>query len=85
MLRESGACTRSAGKAIILHKPHPKYFKEVVKKALEIVSSKPKEEQIIIVKSWNEWGEGNYLEPDLEFGKGNLEALKEGINEFKNI
>lgn len=72
---------RSAGRAIILHKPHPKYFKEVVKKALEIVNDKPKEEQIIIVKSWNEWGEGNYLEPDLEFGNGNLEALKEALDE----
>lgn len=73
---------RSSGKAIILHKPHPKYFKVAIKNALEIVSKKPKEEQIIVIKSWNEWGEGNYLEPDLRFGKGNLEMLKECLDEI---
>lgn len=75
---------RSAGKAIILHKAHPKYFKKVVNYALEIVKNKPKEKQLIVIKSWNEWGEGNYLEPDIKFGKGNLLALNESINEFNS-
>lgn len=73
---------RSGGNSILLHNPHPRYFKKLVRHALEVVNNKPKEEQIIFIKSWNEWGEGNYLEPDLEFGKGNLEALKQGIEEF---
>lgn len=74
---------RSGGRAIILHKSEPKYFGKVVERALNIVKNKPKEEQLILVKSWNEWGEGNYLEPDLRFGKGNLQVLKETINEFE--
>ncbi len=75
---------RSGRKAILLSKPKPELFKKVVIKALAIVKDKPKENQIIIIKSWNEWGEGNYLEPDLEFGRQNLEALKSGIEEFGN-
>lgn len=71
---------RSGGRAIILHKPHPKYFKKLVIRALRVVINKPKEEQIIMIKSWNEWGEGNYLEPDLRYGRGYLESLKDAIN-----
>lgn len=70
---------RSGGRAIILHKSTPKYFGEVIKKALDIVKNKPKEEQIIVIKSWNEWGEGNYLEPDRKYGRGYLEVLKKAI------
>jgi len=74
---------RSGGNSILLHKPHPRYFKKLVAQAINIVKNKPEEEQIILIKSWNEWGEGNYLEPDLEFGKGNLVALKDAIVEFE--
>ena len=31
------------------------------------------------IKAWNEWGEGNYMEPDLKYGFGYLQALKEVI------
>lgn len=73
---------RSLG-ALILNKPKPKYFKEHVKEALQIIADKPKEKQIIFLKSWNEWGEGNYMEPDLKYGKGYLRALEEALKETK--
>ena len=31
------------------------------------------------MKSWNEWAEGNHLEPDLRDGRGWLEALRDGL------
>ena len=34
------------------------------------------DEQVLVVKSWNEWAEGNYLEPDRETGTARLEALR---------
>ncbi|MDE6878809.1 MAG: glycoside hydrolase family 99-like domain-containing protein, partial [Odoribacter sp.] len=40
--------------------------------------------RLVFLRSWNEWGEGNYVEPDLKFGRGYLEALKEAIQEFKD-
>lgn len=35
------------------------------------------EENLIFINAWNEWAEGNHLEPDLKWGKGFLEKVKE--------
>lgn len=72
---------RSGNKAIILHDCKPKYFKEVLQKAKKAVEKKPTDEQIVIIKSWNEWGEGNHLEPDLKYGRGYLQAVKEVVDD----
>ena len=76
---------RSGDKAnVILYNSEPKYFAENVKDALNAIKDKPKENQIIILKSWNEWGEGNYIEPDLEHGKGFIEALRNTLDTYGN-
>jgi hypothetical protein len=59
----------------------PQAFKKHVKSVLNTVKDKPPQHQIVFLKSWNEWAEGNYIEPDLKFGRGYLEALKEAIIE----
>ncbi|GEN76165.1 glycosyltransferase WbsX family protein [Chryseobacterium hagamense] len=70
---------RSAGKGIILHDSRPEYFRKVIRRALDVVVKKPKDEKLIIVKSWNEWGEGNYMEPDRRYGKENLKVLNDEL------
>ena len=42
---------------------------------------KHKKNPIIVLKSWNEWGEGNYMEPDTVFGHGYIDALKKAIDD----
>ena len=47
----------------------------------QIVQRANKEKKpLLFINAWNEWGEGNYLEPDLDSGMGYLEAIKEAIN-----
>ena len=70
---------RLGAAARIITDPDPRYFKILIEKVLDII--KNRDEKVIFVKSWNEWAEGNYLEPDLKYGKGRLEALRNAIEE----
>ncbi len=72
---------RSGRKGHILHDSTPAKFKKHVKEVLQLVKTKSPNHQVIFLRSWNEWAEGNYMEPDLKFGKGYLEALKEAREE----
>jgi lipopolysaccharide biosynthesis protein len=70
---------RSGKNGLVLHGSTPELFRIHVRKALQIVEKYPSEHKIVFVKSWNEWAEGNHLEPDLKFGRGYLKVLKEEI------
>lgn len=49
--------------------------------ALEVTKDKSEENRIIFLKSWNEWGEGNHVEPDLKYGKGFLNVMNEMLKD----
>ncbi len=59
---------------------HPAKFERNVAAAVGQLADRPREERLLWVKSWNEWAEGNHLEPDLRDGHGWLEALRAGIS-----
>jgi hypothetical protein len=75
---------RSNQKGFVLKDSSPNLFQIHLKQAINLVKTRSPEKQIIFIKSWNEWGEGNYLEPDQVFGKGYLEAIKEVIDKYPN-
>jgi len=53
----------------------PERFGAQVRRALEIARALPEGEQVLVIKSWNEWAEGNYLEPDSDTGHARGDAL----------
>lgn len=57
----------------------PKLFEKQLIKALNLIKDKKDEHKILFLQSWNEWGEGNYVEPDLTFGRQYLEVLKNAL------
>lgn len=54
----------------------PRKFKKALAEKVALVQGKPQEKRFVLIKSWNEWAEGNYLEPDRRFGRKFLEAVK---------
>jgi lipopolysaccharide biosynthesis protein len=73
---------RSNRRGYILHDSRPEYFAQHLEMVLNNVMHKPADQRIAFIKSWNEWGEGNYMEPDIIHGLGYLEALKKGLEKY---
>lgn len=69
---------RSNNDAILVDST-PEVFKDCLLKVQSIIENKDPEHRLVFLKSWNEWGEGNYVEPDLQYGRGYLNALKETL------
>lgn len=72
---------RSGVRGYVFVDSSPELFFSQVKKAYSLVKDKPKDHQFLFLQSWNEWGEGNYMEPDLKFKDGYLKALKSALKE----
>lgn len=59
-------------------------FEQICYKAFESTRNKKPAERIVIIKSWNEWAEGNYMEPDNKYGLAYLETFKKALERYKS-
>lgn len=62
----------------------PQKFDIMFKNALKKIKHKSPDEKIIFIEAWNEWAEGNYLEPDRKFGRQYLEVIKNNVFESQD-
>jgi lipopolysaccharide biosynthesis protein len=76
---------RSGMNGIVLHGSTPELFRRHLQRALVRVRDLPQESRIVFVKSWNEWAEGNHMEPDLKFGLRYLEVLREELIKARTL
>ena len=70
---------RSGLDGIVFHDSNPEIFRRHLKEAIEQVKERELDKRLIVVKSWNEWAEGNYLEPDQRFGRAYLEVIRDEV------
>lgn len=70
---------RSGYGGFVLNNSTPEKFGVHVDEFLNLVSRKDDSRKILFLKSWNEWGEGNYVEPDIKFGRGYLDELRKRL------
>jgi lipopolysaccharide biosynthesis protein len=68
---------RSGINGIAYRNPDPEIFRNLLNAALASVIDKPLEHRLIFLKSWNEWAEGNHLEPDLKYGDAYLRVISD--------
>ena len=70
---------RAGRRGLVLTGATPEKFERNVRTAVAQLADHPPEQRLLWVKSWNEWAEGNHLEPDLREGHGWLRALRAGL------
>lgn len=74
---------RSGSKCSMLHNSTPDLFYKLAKDTL-LINKNNNNLPLMFIKSWNEWGEGNYMEPDTVYGKGYIKALRKALDEVNN-
>lgn len=67
---------RSGNRGVVVEGSTPDKFKKYLQGVSGIVSARPPENRLVFLKAWNEWAEGNYVEPDNQFGTGYLDAIR---------
>ncbi len=68
---------RSAKRGVVLEGATPQLFEGELEKAKTYLDQKSAyKEKFLIIKSWNEWAEGNVLEPEAKFEYGFLNSIK---------
>jgi hypothetical protein len=73
---------RSGKNGLVYHNSTPDLFRIHLRDGISRVRDKEPDKRIMFVKSWNEWAEGNYLEPERRFGRAYLEVIRDELKKL---
>lgn len=65
--------------ATIFIDSNPRYFGQWIKNKVDSFTIPTVNENFLFINAWNEWAEGNHLEPDQKYGHDYLLSLKNNI------
>lgn len=70
---------RSGCRGMVFINEGPEAYRRWLEKAIGRIRHRPGDQRMVFIKSWNEWAEGNYLEPDSVHGHAYLEATRRAL------
>jgi len=76
---------RKQHEATILQDATPALYGKWLSSALFQTQAQNPDNPLVFINAWNEWGEGNHLEPDLKFGHAFLEETRNALNASSQI
>ena len=60
----------------------PQIYRDWLRVAIDITNVRLSgDERIVFINAWNEWAEGNHLEPDQKYGLAYLEATRQALDD----
>lgn len=75
---------RKLNRAIVLDGANPELFKYWLEDIIDVtIANKILDDNLIFLNAWNEWAEGAYIEPDLKWQYGYLEAVRDAILQYR--
>lgn len=70
---------RRGRKGIVITNNTPQQFGDALARKIAQVQARPPEQRLVFINAWNEWAEGNHLEPDARHGRAYLEATRRAL------
>lgn len=74
------SCRRIGQHFMAFKNANPYKFEEWLKSIIEKFNPYSPNENFIFINAWNEWAEGNHMEPDIKWGNKFLQATKNVIS-----
>lgn len=70
---------RRGDKSIVVQHATPQLFEQYLTETINKADVVVSEEKMVFINAWNEWAEGNHLEPDQKYGRAFLDAVKRAL------
>jgi len=75
-------CARRKNNAFLLDNSTPEKYQTWLEDICNRSKTYSEEENFVFINAWNEWAEGNHLEPDQKWGLKYLEKTKEVLSKY---